>query len=121
MRIAGTTPEAIGTPSEQIGYLASEEYASRMNSPRPGSAVGRKRVSSGRQPAVSSPLRATFESEYSTGNEKNVEDDHALESENEDIIHVDAPAHRTSKIGGGGYDPPTEDFGPRGGNTEEEG
>jgi hypothetical protein len=38
-----------------------------------------------------------------------------------DVIHVDPPSHRASKIGGGGYDPPTEDLGPEGGNTEEEG
>ncbi|KAK3076929.1 hypothetical protein LTS18_011620, partial [Coniosporium uncinatum] len=51
--------------------------------------------------------------------------DHALESEAEDdddaTVHIDPPTSRSSKIGGGGYDPPTEDLGPRGGNTEQEG
>ncbi|KAL1311402.1 hypothetical protein AAFC00_001568 [Neodothiora populina] len=106
----GTTPEAVGTPSEQIGYLASEEYTSRMNSPRPLSLHGR-RLSSGNQPPIASPLRKASAPA----------DDQAMESDIEDIIHVDAPAHRVSKIGGGGYDPPKEDFGPEGGNTEEEG
>jgi hypothetical protein len=41
--------------------------------------------------------------------------------DNGDIIHIDPPAHRSSKIHGGGYDPPTEDLGPEGGNTDEKG
>lgn len=46
----------------------------------------------------------------------------ALESENEDDeIHVDAPAFRISKYTGNGYDPPKEDLGPLGGNTDSEG
>lgn len=50
--------------------------------------------------------------------------DHAVESEAEhddDVIHIDPPSRTTSRIDGGGYDPPTEDLGPQGGNTEEEG
>ena len=49
--------------------------------------------------------------------------EHALESETEDdeVIHVDAPEVRTSKYLGNGYDPPTEDLGPHGGNTDVEG
>jgi hypothetical protein len=48
--------------------------------------------------------------------------DHALESEAEDdVIHVEPISRVTSKIGGGGYDPPTQDLGPHGGNTEDEG
>lgn len=43
------------------------------------------------------------------------------EAEDEDVIHVDPPSRRHSKYGGGGYDPPTEDLGPHGGNTAEEG
>ena len=41
--------------------------------------------------------------------------------DNGDTIHIDPPAHRGSKIHGGGYDPPTEDLGPEGGNTDEKG
>lgn len=40
-RIAGTSREAISTPDEQIGYRATEEYASRMASPRPSSSASR--------------------------------------------------------------------------------
>jgi hypothetical protein len=39
----------------------------------------------------------------------------------EDVIHISPPSHRYSKIGDGGYDPPKEDLGPEGGNTNEEG
>ncbi|KAL8665106.1 MAG: hypothetical protein Q9202_002506 [Teloschistes flavicans] len=44
----------------------------------------------------------------------------AVDSETEDdyVLHIDAPAVRKDKIGGNGYDPPTEDLGPHGGNTE---
>lgn len=43
----------------------------------------------------------------------------ALESETEDEgIHISPPPARTSKYTGNGYDPPTEDLGPEGGNTE---
>ena len=45
-----------------------------------------------------------------------------FEDENEDdVIHIDAPAYRTSKYSGNGDDPPIEDLGPHGGNTDAEG
>ncbi|PVI04830.1 hypothetical protein DM02DRAFT_496446, partial [Periconia macrospinosa] len=110
----GTSRDAIGTPDEQIGYIASEEYASRMASPRPVS--GRPSSIHKSQPSIESPLRhAKFPDDVLTKQKTN-------ESEaEEDVIHIDPPSRRTSKIHGGGYDPPTEDLGPQGGNTEEEG
>ncbi|KAI0139084.1 altered inheritance of mitochondria protein 21 [Hypoxylon sp. NC0597] len=36
-RGAGTSAEYVGTPSEQVGYRAAEEYTSRITSPRPPS------------------------------------------------------------------------------------
>ena len=41
--------------------------------------------------------------------------------DNGDVIHIDPPAHPRNKVHGGGYDPPTEDLGPEGGNTDEKG
>jgi hypothetical protein len=38
-----------------------------------------------------------------------------------EVIHIDPPAHRLDKVHGGGYDPPTEDLGPEGGNTSKQG
>lgn len=117
----GTSREAIGTPSEQIGYMASEEYAQRMSSPRPIPISGtRKRPSSAGQTHVESPLRKSSFPHNETAHLR----DNAVESETEDdsnVIHVNPPARRGGKIGGGGYDPPTEDLGPHGGNTAEEG
>jgi hypothetical protein len=96
--------------------MASEAYTSRMNSPKPLSSLS-KRPSSGAQPAIESPLR-----KESFTQKEISQNDNALESEAEDeVIHIDPPAHRHSKIHGGGYDPPTEDLGPEGGNTAERG
>jgi Altered inheritance of mitochondria protein 21 len=47
--------------------------------------------------------------------------DQGLESEGDDYIHVDEPGHKSSKIGPGFHDAPTEDLGPNGGNTADEG
>jgi len=91
--------------------MASEEYASRMASPRP---------SSTHPPSIHAKDRTS--SADGEGTPKVAASEHALESEAEDdVIHIDPPSHRVSKIGGGGYDPPKEDLGSEGGNTEEEG
>ncbi|KEQ65706.1 uncharacterized protein M437DRAFT_41245, partial [Aureobasidium melanogenum CBS 110374] len=112
----GTSPAAIGTPDESIGFMASEAYTSRMNSPKPLSSLGR-RPSSSAQPTVESPLKKeSFNLNEISQNDK------AQEGEVEgEVIHIDPPAHRHSKIHGGGYDPPTVDLGPEGGNTLERG
>ncbi|KAI9824794.1 MAG: hypothetical protein M1832_001622 [Thelocarpon impressellum] len=129
----GTSPAVASTPHEQIGYLASEEYALRMASARsPPSSYHNKAHSNSSLPHLESPLRkASFPNDGEW--KDNFQDpkssamgrrqsENALESEAEDdIIHVDPPSRAASKIGGGGYDPPTEDLGPHGGNTDEEG
>jgi hypothetical protein len=137
MKSAGTSPTVMGTPNEQIGYLASEEYAARMasaaksnpSSPRPVSSSYLNKGHSSTSLHAESPLRlSSFPSEFQeTGDLSRVSTSSlsgtALDSEveDDDIIHVDAPAHRVDKYGGGGYDPPVEDLGPQGGNTLEEG
>ncbi|KAF2178854.1 hypothetical protein K469DRAFT_325399 [Zopfia rhizophila CBS 207.26] len=93
-----------------------------MASPRPVSgrppSIHAPKGQSGSQ--TESPLRQTsFPADQL---QKKTSQDHALESEvDDDVIHIDPPSHRASKIGGAGYDPPKEDLGPEGGNTEEEG
>ena len=106
-------------PNEEIGYLASEEYTSRTTSPRPPtSSLNRHRLS-GSQTYAESPLRETSFPISSSSHQKAPKSaETAVESE-DDVVHVDPPAHPRSKIHGGGYDPPTEDLGPQGGNTEE--
>lgn len=112
---AGTSREAVSTPDEQIGYMASEEYASRMASPRPQS--GRPASISGKSaPVAESPLRQqNFPPDVLTKQKTH-------ESETgEGVIHIDPPNRRESKIHGGGYDPPTHNLGRKGGNTDEQG
>ncbi|XP_014560437.1 hypothetical protein COCVIDRAFT_23342 [Bipolaris victoriae FI3] len=99
----GTSRDVVGTPDEQIGYRATEEYASRMASPRPQSS-GVTSLNKTRH--ADSPLR------NEAGQEVN---------DKGEVIHIDPPTHRSSKVHGGGYDPPTADLGPRGGNTAAEG
>ena len=124
----------VGLPNEQIGYMASEEYASRMNSPRPQSASHhRKAHSNHSQTHAESPLRkASFpvdvggkdafdRSKDLAGEGHHHSEVFESETEDDDIIHIDAPDVRKSKIGGSGYDPPTQDLGPHGGNTDAEG
>ena len=115
--------------------MASEEYASRLNPPRPHSAGHHHKSHSNQShPTVESPLRKTsfpvdarakedFEQSRDYHTAQRRASDNVLESETEDddVIHVDPPALHLSKYDGNGYDPPTEDLGPHGGNTESEG
>ncbi|KAI9792828.1 MAG: hypothetical protein M1816_001560 [Peltula sp. TS41687] len=129
----GTSPAVLGTPNEEIGYLASEEYAAKLASSRPSSNLHHHQTeSNASQGHVQSPLKKAIFTEESLDNDEKIpkegldptptEPDRAVESEDdENVIHVVPPLHRFDKIGGGGYDPPTEDLGPHGGNTAEEG
>ncbi|MCJ1281653.1 hypothetical protein MMC26_000974 [Xylographa opegraphella] len=130
----GTSPNVVARPDEQIGYLASEEYASRLNSPRPQSGPYHNKTHSHSQTHMESPLRKSsfpidisgkedFDKTRDSHSGLRSSQEQALESETEedDVIHIDAPGIRTSKLLGNGYDPPTEDLGPQGGNTEAQG
>ncbi len=129
----GTSPAIAGLPNEQIGYMASEEYASRLNAPHSATGYHNKAHSNHSQPHVESPLRKAsfpvdtegkdiFDKSGHRGMKLRQSADNALESETEDEgVHVPAPAHRKDKFTGNGYDPPTEDLGPEGGNTEAQG
>ena len=101
-----------------------------MNTP---AAAGFKTIhSNNSQPHVESPLRkasfpvdpdatAAFQKMRSHESSKR-STENALESETEDDdIYVPPPEVRKSKFTGNGYDPPTEDLGPRGGNSDEKG
>ncbi|KAI9673115.1 MAG: hypothetical protein M1817_002977 [Caeruleum heppii] len=130
----GTSPAVVSTPNEQIGFAASEEYASRLAQSRPGSSSHHHvALSNASQSHIESPLRKTSFPADITGKQdlsdtlkahglRSQVDEDALDTEvDEDVIHVDPPSRRVSKVGGGGYDPPTEDLGPHGGNHEEGG
>ncbi|KAJ5760930.1 hypothetical protein N7520_008086 [Penicillium odoratum] len=89
----GTSPEVVGTPEEEVGYLASDEYMHRMASPPPDA-----RLDS--QPVVESPLRQM--SFPASENEPKIASasplrhgrsrSHGHRADN-DIIHVNNPMH----------------------------
>ncbi|KAI7498936.1 hypothetical protein KC367_g4882 [Hortaea werneckii] len=117
----GTSPAAIGTPSQDIAFEASDQFASRMASPKPSPAplseLKKRESSSSHQPQSESPLRKTsfpFQGDDDSG---------AIDSEadGDDVIHVNPPVRRGDKITGGGAMDNTVDLGPTGGNTKEKG
>ncbi|KAI2633004.1 altered inheritance of mitochondria protein 21 [Hypomontagnella submonticulosa] len=67
----GTSADYVGTPSEQVGYRAADEYTSRASRP-PSTAPGN----------LTSPLKSSF-----TGPEVTV--DHGDTTNDDDVIHVD--------------------------------
>jgi hypothetical protein len=85
-----------------VGWEASEQYTSRMNSPKPTPAMLgdlKKRTSSGAQQPLESPLRKTG---FPLGETAHLRDD-ALDSEDDNVIHVDGRRQtRGSKVTGGG-------------------
>ena len=124
----GTKPDVVGLPDEQIGYMASEEYASRMAS-RPASSYATKAHGNNSQPHIDSPLRtANLSHDLSSKAASGARDvPEALQKlaesqDDSDVIHVGAPEGHYSKVSGGpGTLASTVDLGPKGGNTEHEG
>lgn len=105
----GTSPALVGTPTEQIGYAATEEYISRMSTPKQG-----VRHSKAPSNASDHPLQSPLRNETPSGLGEEANDD--------DVVHVDPPSRRISKIyGGPKHADSTENLGPEGGNTEEAG
>ncbi len=84
--------DVAGTPSEQIGWQAIEETASRINSPRPDSKAG-----SG---------AATPQKRFS---QPDISDSRSEKNGNGDTIHVDDPARRRSVMFTDGEQPTFED------------
>ena len=118
----GTAANVVGLPDEQIGYMASEEYAARMAS-RPTSSYATKAHGNHSETHIESPLRqATFPKD-ATGKVGAVSQDAAEPAPDDEpgVIHIGAPEHKYNKVTGEGTSTPTVDLGPRGGNTEYEG
>ncbi|KAI1458086.1 altered inheritance of mitochondria protein 21 [Annulohypoxylon moriforme] len=76
----GTSAEHVGTPSEQVGYRAADEYTSRISS-RPPSTTPNHDAN------LTSPLKSSF-----TGAEAAT--DHADTTNNDEVIHVDEPRRK---------------------------
>jgi Altered inheritance of mitochondria protein 21 len=125
----GTNEGVISYPDEQIGFLASDQYSSRITTPAQGSGYTNKLHSNTSQPNFESPLRTTSfptdnfqrnEFDKSKGSVSGKSD--AIDSETEeDVIHVDDPARRYNKVTGGEETMnEAEDLGPNGGNAPEQ-
>ncbi|KAK7519714.1 uncharacterized protein IWZ02DRAFT_421895 [Phyllosticta citriasiana] len=113
----GASPAVTATPGEEIGYKASEEYASRMASPRPQSVPPKERTRSS-QSHAESPLRMTSAAADQALGGGGGGDGSAIEHDDEgNVIHIDPPAHPRSEMHGPGID--YDDLGPEGGNGEE--
>lgn len=124
------------TPNEQIGYLATEEYTSRINTP---TSYVTKAHSNYSQNHLESPLRKASiadEVDPKDTSEKPkelypltpTESEQPAESESDedeihvdDEIHIDDPAARHGSTAATGYDPSTEDIGQNEVNTDAEG
>ena len=126
----GTNEGVMSYPDEQIGYLASDQYSSRMASPSQGGGYLQKLQSNSSQPVTESPLRKTSfpadlfqKSEFDKSKESLSGRSDAIDSEAEDdVIHVDDPARRYNKVTGGEETiNEVEDLGPNGGNAPDQG
>lgn len=106
-----------------MGWEASEQYTSRMNSPKPSPAPAplgelKKRPSSGNQPPLSSPLR---KSSFPQSDISHLKDNY-LNSEDDNVIHIDGRRYsRGNKVTGGGEKDNKLDLGPQAGNTASKG
>ncbi|KAA8646177.1 hypothetical protein EYZ11_004780 [Aspergillus tanneri] len=82
----GTSPAVTGTPEEEVGYIASDEYTQRLSTPPPDSYRDSR-------PSVESSLRK--ESVVSSGSEPQQEaaTKEVHRSEESGVIHVDEPYH----------------------------
>ncbi|ELR01735.1 hypothetical protein GMDG_00111 [Pseudogymnoascus destructans 20631-21] len=107
------SPALIGTPTEQIGYVATDEYISRMASPRLSSDISPLKKES-------STSVDKAESAESLGRTAQKASETSLASENDDdtVVHVQEPNRRISRIyGGEKHAESTENLGPTGGNA----
>lgn len=100
--------------------MATEQYASRSNSPRPISvhkttSHGLSRTGSATH--AESPLRMSSFADAAFASQNAVESD----ADDDDRVHVDAPVRRMNKWSGTNNDQPFIDLGPRGGNTSRHG
>ncbi|ERF73008.1 hypothetical protein EPUS_07102 [Endocarpon pusillum Z07020] len=127
----GTNEGVMSYPDEQIGYLASDQYSSRIASPSQGGGHLHKLHSNSSQHATESPLRKTSfpaglfqksEFDKSKGSLSGRSDDIDSEAAEDDVIHVDDPARRYNKVTGGEETiNELEDLGPNGGNAPDQG
>lgn len=115
--ILGTTTNVAGLPDEQIGYLATEEYASRINS-RPGSSFANPAFSNAASNKIDSSLKATDLADDEAGSETTNDLSRTTTTDSE-IIHVEAPEHYWKTVTGERVATPPFELGTHGGNISE--
>ncbi|PYH74446.1 Aim21 family protein [Aspergillus vadensis CBS 113365] len=101
----GTSPAVAGTPEEEVGYIASDEYTHRLSSPPPES----RRDS---RPAFESPLRKSSlpAAESQAQPDDAVEKDAIEKPEEPRVIHVDEPYHHLHHPDGFAQTPDPEEL-----------
>ncbi|KAJ5382693.1 Protein of unknown function DUF3210 [Penicillium concentricum] len=114
----GTSPTIVGTPEEEVGYIASDEYIHSIASPLPDA-----RLES--QPTVESPLRhMSFPSEgvqkQTTASPLRHRRSSSHGHREGGVIHVDDPMHPLHHPDGFAPTPAFEDHEPTFENAEEE-
>lgn len=105
----GTSPEVVGTPEEEVGYLASDEYMHRIASPPPDSR-------NDNQPNVESPLRQmsfpateTEPKEFPKSPLRHARSRSRGNHADSEVIHVDDPMHPLHHPDGFAPTPAVED------------
>ncbi|KAL1968365.1 hypothetical protein VTN77DRAFT_1894 [Rasamsonia byssochlamydoides] len=95
----GTSPAVTGTPEEEVGYIASEEYTSRLASPPPS------------QAAVESPLRKTS---FPAAELERTRSAQSAAGSDTGVIHVNDPYHHLHHPDGYAQTPDHASQGPEG-------
>ncbi|EMC92790.1 hypothetical protein BAUCODRAFT_96090, partial [Baudoinia panamericana UAMH 10762] len=83
----GTSPGMVGTPSQDIAFEATDQFAFRINTPKASPAPlteASKRLSGDRPAPTESPLR---KSSFPFHETKHMRNDKAIESEDDEVIH----------------------------------
>ncbi|KAL4945025.1 hypothetical protein BDV06DRAFT_185820 [Aspergillus oleicola] len=99
----GTSATVTGTPEEEVGYLASDEYSHRLTSPPP-----EKRD---KQPIIESPLHNATVPASEAGEQK---------KEKPSFIHIDEPYHHLHHPDGFAHTPGPEESAQRDQGDDEE-
>lgn len=94
MDFLGTSPAVTGTPEEEVGYIAADEYTHRIASPAPDRCA---------QPAVESPLRRMSHPPAEIDSKKETT------TEDPGVIHVDDPYHSVQHPDGFAQTPAPEE------------
>ncbi|KAL2827063.1 altered inheritance of mitochondria protein 21 [Aspergillus cavernicola] len=100
----GTSPAVTGTPEEEVGYIASDEYSHRLASPPPES----KRDA---RPVIESPLRTAAIPAIEVRDQ---------DKEKPAFIHIDEPYHHLHHPDGFAHTPDPEEFAHKGIADEDE-